>query len=203
MATNDQYEVQFTIQAMQFAMVFIATGANAGTLTLWSKSGSLWTQEESFTQSNIVPGTTYRGGSGNNIGFMLATSNSSSDGSVKFVVTRAKLEQLLGQPLYMGTQVTNIFSSTFTSGTSGVGSDGVAPDDRCPSSGGATYSLAFGTIAPEFPLGPLLLMPLMAIYFLIPRLRMATSRWHQKYSIIEQELDRKRLSTWSNRPIVL
>jgi len=163
MVANDQYDINFTIGGQDFCMMFIASGASAGTMKIFSKptGTSTWYSGESFSQSGIVSETTYTVG---NLGFNLKSATPTVFGHVRLIAKKSYLAGLGAS----GTEVTNILSATFASGTGNPGSGGATPNDRCPSSGTVSWTLS-GDI-PEFPLGPLVsAVPIAAIYLYLRR----------------------------------
>jgi len=78
---------------------------------------------------------------------------------VKLVVKKTYLASLLAT----SNAVTGIFAANFASGNGEAGSGGATPNDRSPSSGGASWTLT--AAIPDFPLGTLILVtPVMSIY---------------------------------------
>lgn len=136
MTTDDQYEIDFTFGDEDFSMLFISTGAAAGTMKLFYRAtgGGAWSSGDTHTVGTIVSGTAYQSVS-TDIGFTL-TSSSVTVGSVKLVVDKAYLASLGGT----GTSATGIFAANFASGTGEAGSGGATPNDRSPSTGGASWT---------------------------------------------------------------
>jgi len=165
MTLDDQYEIQFTIGGSDFSMLFRATGAAAGTMSLFYKpTGSgTWYSGETFSQSGIGSGTTYTSVSGN-LGFNLKSMTPTTTGHVRLIVKKSYLVSLGAT----GSSVTYIFSATFANGNGSPGSGGTTPNDRCPSTGTASWTLS-GDI-PEFPLSPLVSgITTVAIYLYLRR----------------------------------
>jgi len=159
MTANDQYEIDFTVGEEDYAMLFQATGAAAGTMKLFYRAtgGGAWSNGETHTEGTITSGTAYQSVS-TNLGFTL-TSSSSTVGSVKLVVDKTYLASLGAT----SNAVTGIFAANFAGGTGEAGSGGATPNDLSPSSGGASWTLT--AAIPDFPLGTLILVtPVMSIY---------------------------------------
>ncbi|MBL7080853.1 hypothetical protein ISS39_11065 [Candidatus Bathyarchaeota archaeon] len=159
MTANDQYEVDFTIGEEDFAMLFQATGAAAGTMKLFYRAtgGGAWSNGETHSEGTIVSGTPYQSVS-TNIGFTL-TSSTATVGSAKLVVKKTYLASLGAT----SNAVTGIFAANFAGGTGEAGSGGATPNDRSPSSGGASWTLT--AAIPDFPFGTLILVaPVMSVY---------------------------------------
>jgi len=162
MTANDQYEIDFTIGEEDFAMLFQATGAAAGTIKLFYRAtgGGAWSNGETHTEGTITSGTAYQSVS-TNLGFTL-TSSTSTVGAVKLVVKKTYLASLGAT----ATEATSIFAATFASGTGEAGSGGATPNDRSPSSGGASWTLS--EAIPDLPHGTLLLVaPVMSAYLVL------------------------------------
>ena len=162
MEAGDKYEINFTIDN-NFVIDFVATsGASAGKLIFFYKSGGVWVAGDSLTQTSIASGTLYSSASGN-ISFKLTDYSSSDYGYVKFVVSRDYLKAHGGA----GSTLTSISGASYkgSSTATNPGEDGGTKKDRSPSgSGTASYILQSGTL-PEFPFGMLLLaVPVIAIY---------------------------------------
>ena len=163
MTANDQYEVDFTIGEEDFAALFIATGTDAGTLKVFYKAtgGPTWSNGETHTQSGITSGTAYQSVS-TNLGFTL-TSSSTTDGSVKLVVKKDYLATLGAT----SNTITGIFAANVAGGNGDPGG-GATPNDRCPSTGGASWTLS--EAIPDFPFGTLILvLPVMSVYLILKR----------------------------------
>ncbi|MBC8223049.1 hypothetical protein H8E65_00545 [Candidatus Bathyarchaeota archaeon] len=159
MTADDQYEIDFTIGEEDFSMLFIATGASAGTMKLFNKAtgGPTWSNGETHSEGTIVSGTPYQSVS-TNIGFTL-TSSTATVGSAKLVVKKTYLASLGAT----SNAVTGIFAANFAGGTGEAGSGGATPNDRSPSSGGASWTLT--AAIPDFPFGTLILVaPVMSVY---------------------------------------
>jgi len=174
MSAGDQYEMNFTVGSKDFAMLFNATGPTSGYCNLFYKdtgAGS-WSSGTYFSQTSIQTGTEYHD-TNTYIGFVLTNSTSSADGSAKFIVSKSYLGSLGAS----GTSVTNIVSVAYVNGNGRPKPSGTTPNDRCPSTGTASYTLQQGGIGvPEFPVGVLVLaIPLMGIYFYL-RERSRTNR---------------------------
>lgn len=162
MTADDQYEVEFTMGEYDYSMMFLATGAAAGTMKFFYKTTaeSTWSSGETHTENTITSGTAYQSVS-LNIGFTL-TSSSTTTGSVKLVVKKNYLATLGAT----GSTISTIFAANFASGTGQPGSGGATPNDRCPSTGGASWNLS--EVIPDFPHGVLLLIaPVISIYLII------------------------------------
>lgn len=172
MVANDQYEIDFSVGTVNFSLLFKASGISAGTLSTFYKSSSvpLWNVGDTLTVGAISTGGYY---TGTNIGFKLVDATSGSDGSVGLLIAKSYLKTLLGSSGGTGAKLIDISASTFASGTGQPGSGGATANDRSPTSGFASYTLASGAI-PELPGGILLLaLPVLAIYLLIRRMRPA------------------------------
>ena len=164
MTANDQYEIDFTLGDEDFAMLFQATGAAAGIMKLFYRAtgGGAWSNGDTHTVGTIVSGTAYQSVS-TDIGFTL-TDSTASTGYVKFVVTKNYLATLGAT----SNAVTGIFAANFAGGTGEAGSGGATPNDRSPSSGGASWTLT--AAIPDFPFGTLILvLPVMSIYLILKR----------------------------------
>jgi hypothetical protein len=162
MTTDDQYEIDFTIGEEDFSMLFIATGMSAGTMKLFYRAtgGGAWSNGDTHSEGPIVSGTAYQSVSAN-IGFTL-TSSSATVGSVKFVVKKTYLASFGAT----SNTVTGIFTANFASGTGEAGSGGATPNDRSPSTGGASWTLS--EAIPDFPHGTLLLVgPVISVYVVL------------------------------------
>ena len=160
MPVGDQYQVAFTISSTDFTLLFITSGIKAGVLTLSYKdtASSSWDTGETMSVSAIGSGVAVRSVQGN-IGLTLTTGT-----SVKLVVAKAILYELGGTE----TAITGIFGATFENGDGTPGSGGAIPNDRCPASEGATFSLLQGI--DDFPHGTLVLaIPVMGLYVLFSR----------------------------------
>ncbi len=160
MAVGDQYQVSFTIASTDFALVFRASGSKTGTLTLFYKdtASSSWSTGELFSLPSMKSGTAYQSVQGD-IGLTLT-----SGASVKLVVSKDYLYSLGATE----TVITGIFGATFELGDGSPGSGAATPNDRCPSSGGTTFSLQQGI--DDFPHGTLVLaIPVMGLYVLFTR----------------------------------
>ncbi|MEM2815893.1 MAG: hypothetical protein QXY34_01765 [Candidatus Bathyarchaeia archaeon] len=167
MIYGDQYEVQFTIGEKSFSLLFRATGRRRGVCSLYYKNASetSWSSSEYFTRTNIASGTTYTSSSGN-IGFTLRDASSTTYGSVKLIVKKDLLYNLGAR----GSMVTGIFAITLAGGNGQPGGGVATPNDRCPASGYASWTLQ-GDI-PDLPAGVLVLtIPLIAIYAYFRRSR--------------------------------
>lgn len=165
LTVDDQYEIDFTIGEKDFAILFIATGAAAGIVKVFYKvtGGPTWSNGETHSQSGIVSGTPYRSVS-LNIGFTLTSSGPSSDSLVELVVTKNCLATLGAT----GASVTGIFAANFASGTGEPGLGEATPNNRCPSIGGAVWTLS--EAKPDFPYGMLVLViSVMGLYVLFRR----------------------------------
>jgi hypothetical protein len=169
MVANDQYETDFTIGTVDFALLFRASGVSGGTLATFYKSSSvmLWNTGDTLTMGAISTGGTY---TGPNIGFILIDSTASTDGSVDFLIAKSYLKTLVGGSGGLGAQLINIVSNTFASGTGQPGSGAATPNDKSPSTGSATYTLTSGGI-PEFPFGLLILASASVMIYLLARKR--------------------------------
>ena len=164
MTADDQYEIDFTIGEEDFAMLFQATGAAAGTMKLFYRATGegAWSSGDSVTVGTIVSGTAYQSVS-TDIGFTL-TSSTASTGFVKFVVTKNILATLGAT----ANVATGIFAANFAGGTGEAGSGGATPNDRSPSTDGAAWTLS--EAIPDFPFGTLILvLPVMSIYLILRR----------------------------------
>jgi hypothetical protein len=167
MTANDQYEIDFTIGEEDFAMLFQATGAAAGTMKLFYRAtgGGAWSDGETYVVGSITSGTPYQ--SPSDLGFTL-TSSTATVGSVKLVVTKTILATLGAT----SNTVTGIFAANFAGGTGAAGSGGATPNDRSPSSGGASWTLS--EAIPDFPHGTLVLMAPVISAYLVLRKRNGT-----------------------------
>ena len=165
LATGDQYEVGFTIGNYTFAILFRAIiirlfiiTIRIGTCSLYYKltSGGSWSSAEYYLRMGLTSGATYTSANGN-IGFALANATSTSPGSVKFIIKKQRLYDLGAR----GSLVSDIYALAAANGN-GQPYTGT-PNDRCPSTGGASWTLQ-GDI-PDLPMGILILtIPLIAIY---------------------------------------
>jgi len=163
MQSSDQYELRFTIGNYTFAILFRASGSRAGACRLYYRNTNnpQWSSGESFTRRRISSGTVYTSTSGN-IGFALTDATSTNPGSVKFIMKKDYL-YILGA---RGNLVLDIYALATANGN-GQPYTGT-PNDRCPSTGGATWTLQ-GDI-PDLPMGILILtLPLIAIYIYLSR----------------------------------
>ncbi len=185
MTSGDQYEIDFTAGSINFSMVFLASGANSGNLTIYYKQSAFtnWDQGKSFTVSSITSGAQFMDSS-SSIGFIPISSSSianGSDGAVVFVASK----NYLGTLGATGSTVSGVTGIDFTSGTGcpqdRAASGGICPvgtasaySDRTPGTGSASWTLANGAV-PEFPFGVLLLaLPLFFLYYVVRRRRMAS-----------------------------
>ncbi len=154
MVAGDQYQISFTLALTDFTLVFRASGSKAGTLTLFYGGST----GEIFSVSNLKSGTAYQSVQGD-IGLTLT-----SGASVKLVVSKGYLYSLGATE----TVITGIYGATFELGDGSPGSSGATPNDRCPSSGGVSFSLLQGI--DDFPHGTLVLViPLMGLYVVFCR----------------------------------
>ena len=163
MRSSDQYELYFTIGNYTFAILFRASGPRAGSCRLYYKNinNPQWSSGEYFNQTSISSGTVYTSTSGN-IGFVLTDATSTNYGSVKFIMKKDYLYSLGAR----GSFVSDIYALA-TFGGNGQPNTGML-NDRCPSTGGATWTLQ-GDI-PDLPMGILILtIPLIAIYIYLSR----------------------------------
>ena len=185
MTSGDQYEMDFTVGSINFSMVFLASGANSGNLTIYYKQSAFtnWDQGKSFTVSSIMSGAQFMDSS-SSIGFIPISSSSitnGSDGAIVFVASK----NYLGTLGATGSTVSGVTGIDFTSGTGcpqdRAASGGICPvgtasaySDRTPGTGSASWTLANGAV-PEFPFGVLLLaLPLFFLYYVVRRRRMAS-----------------------------
>ncbi|MCW3989030.1 MAG: hypothetical protein NWE88_03015 [Candidatus Bathyarchaeota archaeon] len=162
MTANDQYEIDFTIGEEDFAMLFQATGAAAGTMKLFYRAtgGGAWSNGETYVVGSITSGTAYQSVS-TNLGFTL-TSSTATVGSAKLVVKKTYLATLGAT----ANAVSGIFAANFAGGTGEAGSGGATPNDLSPSSGGASWTLS--EAIPDFPHGTLVLMaPVISAYLVL------------------------------------
>ena len=178
LATGDQYEVDFTIGNYTFAILFTATiikiympilnitiTIRIGTCSLYYKlaSGGSWSSAEYYLRMGLTSGTTYTSANGN-IGFALTNATLTSPGSVKFIIKKQRLYDLGAR----GNLVSDIYALATANGNGWPGGGVSQPNDRCPSTGGATWTLQ-GDI-PDLPMGILILtLPLIAIYLYISK----------------------------------
>jgi len=163
MQRGDQYELRFTIGNYTFAILFRASGSSAGTCRLYYRAinSQQWSAGEYFTRTRISSGTVYNSPSGN-IGFVLTSATSTSPGSVKFIMKKDYLYSLGAR----GSLVSDIYALATANGN-GQPYTGT-PNDRCPSTGGVSWTLQ-GDI-PDLPTGILILaLPLIAIYIYLSR----------------------------------
>ncbi len=165
MQGGDQYELRFTIGNYTFAILFRASGSRAGSCRLYYRNiaNPQWSSGEYFNQTSIFSGTVYTSTSGN-IGFVLRDATRRSYGSVKFIIKKDYLYSLGAR----GNLVSDIYALAAANGN-GLPGGGVAqPNDRCPSTGGASWTLQ-GDI-PDLPMGIIILtLPLIAIYIYLSR----------------------------------
>jgi hypothetical protein len=161
MSARDQYEVYFTIGTVSFCILFHATGASAGTCTLFKLVDSSWSSQVSLTPTTITSGTLYSTTDWK-IGFILTDATDTAYGSVKFVISKSYLVSLGAS----GSVVTGIYATAYSSGDGSPGT-GVLRD-RCPSTGSVSWTL--GGNIPDLPMGILLLaLPLIAVYAYLRR----------------------------------
>lgn len=166
MASGDKYEINFTIGAEDFSMMFVATGASAGNLKLCYKANGAptWSDGDSDSFSSMSSGTRYASASGN-IAVKLTSSTPSTYGWVKLEANRNYMNTL-GATGYSVTSIDGIAYQGSSTVTLRPGAQGGTKKDRCPS--GSNYASYTMVVIPEFPLGVFILaMPLMAIYLYI------------------------------------
>jgi len=169
MTSGDKYEINFTIGAEDFSLMFVATGSSEGKLKLCYKDNgaTTWNDGDSSTFSSMSSGTRYQSSSGN-IAVKLTDSTTSSYGYIKLEAKRSYLTSLGAT----GYSVTNIVGRTYQGSSTSTllpGPQGGTKIDRCPS-GTSTASYTMITV-PEFPLGMIILAaPLIVIYFSIRKL---------------------------------
>lgn len=164
MRPGDQYEVRFIIGPRNFSMLFKALEVRKGTCSLYysTTGGASWSLGESFT-AEIKSETLYNSSSGNT-GFILKDATVKLWGYVKFIVKKDYLFSLGAR----GSLVTGIFAIALAGGNGQPGEGVDKPNDRCPESGTATWTLK-GDI-PDLPMGILLLaFPIIAIYAYLKR----------------------------------
>ena len=160
MSAGDQYQVSFTIASKDFALVFLASAFKDGRIKLFYKdtASSTWSIAETTSVLGIGSGVAVRSVQGN-IGLTLTSGT-----SVKLVVAKALLCSSGGTE----TAITGISGATFENGDGTPGSGGATPNDRCPASGGVSFSLMQGI--DDFPHGTLVLaIPVMGLYVLFSR----------------------------------
>ena len=183
MTKGDQYEIDFTVGTLNFAMEFWASGASAGNLTLWyfSSGFSSWDAGASVScpGGGCVSGKTY--GGGGNDAFSLTNITKSTDGAIAFYVSK----NYLGTLGASGGTVSNIVASTYSSspgcpdGSSPSGgfcptptsfpTVGSSAQDYCPNSGTLSYTLTGGAV-PELPYGVVPLAgAVLAVYYALRR----------------------------------
>lgn len=160
MTAGDQYQISFTIASTDFALVFRALASKDGSITLFYKETALpdWSTGDSHTEPNMKSNEVYISVFGD-VGFTIV-----SRSSLKLVVSKARLYELGGTE----TVVTGISGTTFEAGDGTPGNSGATPNDRCPASGDASFSLLQGI--DDFPHGTAVLtIPLIGLYVLFTR----------------------------------
>jgi hypothetical protein len=191
LASGDHYEIDFDVGTATVALVFLASGASAGTIYLYycttastCSSPNTWNSGPSAacgTGCTAASGTF----STDNVGVILIdpTTHGSSayDGVFAFYVSQSYLASIDGG--YSGTSVASIYALTYLGGTSCPGSlplssfcpftgtpTGTA-EDRTPSGSGIILTATLPNSLPELPSGLLLLaLPLLAVYIAARRL---------------------------------
>ena len=157
MTSGDQYEIIFTSASTDFALVFLASASKDAALTLHYKdtASSTWLTADTVSATNMKSNTPY-GAEVSNLGFTVV-----SQSTIKVVVTKGRILELGATD----TALTGIFGATFSAGSGTPENGGATPNDRCPSSGYASFGLTQGI--DDFPHGTLVLsFPVMGLYLL-------------------------------------
>lgn len=160
MTSGDQYEVRFSIGDLIFSILFTAIGGASGTCRLYYYNTTVgsWASSASLTAENIKSGKTYSS-PGREIGFNLEDATKNKAGLVKFIIGKNHLYNLGAR----GNLVMDIYAIALADGNGLPGGDVETPNDRCPASGYASWTLQ-GDI-PDLPAGIIVLTaPLIAVY---------------------------------------